>query len=95
MLTITPSAMKRSFSALQESQELKVAHQPDMSTSQPSFTLPYDHYAMVYIDHEGNLKVRESQSIQEHESSVFTLEVRQNFLEILGERIYRHRPTRM
>ncbi|CAG8236794.1 unnamed protein product [Penicillium olsonii] len=86
MSTVTP-LVKRSFSTLHESLELKVAHQPSMSTSQPSPTFPYDHYAMVYIDNEGILQTIGSSSIQEEITSVFTPEVRQNFLEILGSRI--------
>lgn len=49
---------------------------------------------MIYLDHDGKLKVDESSSIQEQNSTVFTPEVRQNFLEILGERIGYHAPAR-
>lgn len=49
---------------------------------------------MIYLDRDGKLKVDESSSIQEQNSTVFTPEVRQNFLEILGERIGYHAPAR-
>lgn len=58
------------------------------------FRMPFAHYAMIYLDNEGKLKVDESASIQEQNSTIFTPEVRQNFLEILGERIGFHPPTR-
>lgn len=64
-----------------------------MTSSRPAINLPYEHYAMIYLDSEGKLKVHESSSIQEQNSTVFTPEVRQNFLEILGERIGFHQPT--
>jgi hypothetical protein len=69
--------------------------QPMMAPSRSShFRMPFAHYAMIYLDNEGKLKVDESASIQEQNSTVFTPEVRQNFLEILDERIGFHPPTR-
>ncbi|CAG8908528.1 unnamed protein product [Penicillium egyptiacum] len=47
---------------------------------------------MIYIDHKGNIKVQESRSVQERGPSVFTPEVQQNFLQILGESIGCHQP---
>lgn len=58
-----------------------------VTSAQPRFRLPYGHYALIYLDSEGKLKVDESPSIKEQNSTIFTPEVRQNFLEILGERI--------
>ncbi|CAI7656380.1 unnamed protein product [Penicillium crustosum] len=58
-----------------------------MPISHPSFAIPCAHYAMIYIDHEGNLKVQESRSVQERGPSMFTPEVQQNFLQILGESV--------
>lgn len=58
-----------------------------MTPTRSSFRLPYAHYALIYLDSEGKLKIDESPSIQEQNSTIFTPEVRQNFLEILGERI--------
>lgn len=63
-------------------------------TRSPSFRMPYAHYALIYLDNEGKLKVDESASIQEQKSTIFTPEVRQNFLEILGERIGFQQPMR-
>jgi hypothetical protein len=42
---------------------------------------------MIYVDHDGKVKVEESASIQEQNTTIFTPEVRQSFLEVLGERI--------
>lgn len=64
-----------------------------MAPTRSAFRLPYAHYAMIYLDNEGKLKVDESASIQEQNSTVFTPDVRQNFLEILGERIGYHQPV--
>ncbi|KAH2461412.1 hypothetical protein KXV71_005361 [Aspergillus fumigatus] len=49
-----------------------------------SINIPYAHYAMIYLDNMGRLKVMESPSIQEQNETVFTTEVRERFLEILG-----------
>lgn len=69
--------------------------QPMMAPARsPSFRMPYAHYALIYLDNEGKLKVDESASIQEQNSTIFTPEVRQNFLEILGERIGFQQPMR-
>lgn len=65
-----------------------------MTHSRSSFRPPHTHYAMIYLDQDGKLKVDESSSIQEHNATVFSPEVRQNFLEILGERIGYHAPPR-
>lgn len=72
---------------------LTMINQPMMTPTRSSFRLPYAHYAMIYLDSEGRLKVEESPSIQEQNSTVFTPEVRQNFLEILGERIGFNQPA--
>ncbi|KAJ6110304.1 hypothetical protein N7486_002539 [Penicillium sp. IBT 16267x] len=79
-------AMKRSASALEGPPGWDVAP-PMMTPSRSSIRLPYAHYAMIYLDSEGKIKVDESSSIQEKNSSLFTPEVRQNFLEILGESV--------
>ncbi|KAJ6002066.1 hypothetical protein N7522_007293 [Penicillium canescens] len=89
----TTGAMKRSASALEGPPGWDVAP-PMMTHSRSSFRPPYTHYAMIYLDHDGKLKVDESSSIQEHNATVFSPEVRQNFLEILGERIGYHAPPR-
>lgn len=57
-----------------------------------SFHLPFAHYAMVYLDNMGRLRTSESSSIQEQGGTVFTPEVRERFLEILGGRIGYQRP---
>ena len=64
-----------------------------MANSRSSFRPPHAHFAMIYLDRDGKLKVDESSSIQEQNSTVFTPEVRQNFLEILGERIGYYAPA--
>jgi hypothetical protein len=52
-----------------------------------SINIPYVHYAMIYLDNMGRLKVTESPSIQEQNETVFTTEVRGRFLEILGAKV--------
>lgn len=49
---------------------------------------------MIYLDNEGKIKVDESASIKEQGATLFTPEVKQNFLEILGERIGHCQPIR-
>ncbi|KAJ5836584.1 hypothetical protein N7447_002610 [Penicillium robsamsonii] len=88
----TGGAMKRSASALEGPPGWGDVP-PMMSSSRASFRPPYAHFAMIYLDRDGKLKVDESSSIQERNSTVFTPEVRQNFLEILGERIGYHAPA--
>ncbi|KAJ5672659.1 hypothetical protein N7507_001786 [Penicillium longicatenatum] len=80
-------AMKRSASALHEGPPGWDVAPPMMTPSRSSARLPYAHFAMIYLDNEGKIKVDESASIQEKNSTLFTSEVRQNFLEILGESV--------
>ncbi|KAJ5958584.1 uncharacterized protein N7479_005734 [Penicillium vulpinum] len=89
----TSGAMKRSASALEGPPGWGDVP-PMMTNSRASFRPPYAHFAMIYLDRDGKLRVDESSSIQEQKSTVFTAEVRQNFLEILGERIGYHAPVR-
>ena len=49
---------------------------------------------MICLDQGGKLKTYESQSIQEQNASVFTPEICQKFLGILGERIGYYQPIR-
>lgn len=63
-----------------------------MPSMRPSFHLPFAHYAMVYLDNMGRLRTSESPSVQEQGETLFTPEVRENFLEILGGRIGYQRP---
>ena len=64
-----------------------------MPSMRPSFHLPFAHYAMVYLDNMGRLRTSESPSVQEQGETLFTPEVRENFLEILGGQIGYQRPT--
>ncbi|PWY91440.1 hypothetical protein BO94DRAFT_544820 [Aspergillus sclerotioniger CBS 115572] len=61
--------------------------------SRTSVNLPYDHYALIYVDNMGKLRVAESPSIQNHHATIFTSEVRDSFLEILGAKIGYQKPT--
>lgn len=49
--------------------------------------LPLTHYALIYVDDMGNLKVSESASIYDQRLTIFTSVMRQNFLEILGPKV--------
>ncbi|KAF3403911.1 Uncharacterized protein F1880_010277 [Penicillium rolfsii] len=55
--------------------------------------VPFEHYVLIYVDDKRKLRVKESDSIREETSIVFTPEVRQNFLEILGDGIDHHPVT--
>ncbi|GFG18527.1 uncharacterized protein YDR124W, partial [Aspergillus lentulus] len=66
---------------------------PPMGLSmRSSINIPYAHYAMIYLDNVDRLKVTESPSVQEQNETVFTPEVRERFLEILGAKIGYQRP---
>ncbi|KAJ9481677.1 hypothetical protein VN97_g11790, partial [Penicillium thymicola] len=65
-----------------------------MTNSRSSFRPPYAHFAMIYLDCDRKLGIVESSSVRGQNSTLFTPEVRQNFLEILGERIGYHAPIR-
>lgn len=71
-------------------QETSVSGQPDAMEYSVSgsgtvrellspFTIPPDHYAMIYLDNMGQLKVVESLSIREH-GTFFSSELREKFL---------------
>jgi hypothetical protein len=49
--------------------------------------IPYAHYAMIYLNNMGKLKVMESPSIQEQNETVFTPEVCERFLETLVAKV--------
>ena len=63
-----------------------------MPSMRPFFYLPFAHYAMVYLDNMGRLRTSESPSVQEQGETLFTPDVREKFLEILGGRIGYQRP---
>lgn len=46
--------------------------------------MPYDHYALIYLDADGEIKVDESHSTQEQNSTLFTADARRKFLEKQG-----------
>ncbi|GIJ86936.1 hypothetical protein Asppvi_005835 [Aspergillus pseudoviridinutans] len=61
---------------------------PPMGLSmRSSINIPYAHYAMIYLNNMGRLKVVESASIQEQNETVFTPEIHKRFLELLGAKI--------
>ncbi|KAJ5742575.1 uncharacterized protein N7511_011307 [Penicillium nucicola] len=83
--------MKRSASALGGPQVWDAAP-PVTTNSHSSFRPPYTHYAIIYLDQDGKLKIDESSSIQEQNATVFNPEFCQNFLQILGESIGYYAP---
>ncbi|EPS34617.1 hypothetical protein PDE_09581 [Penicillium oxalicum 114-2] len=95
-LSPTNGAMKRSASALHEGPPGWDVAPPMMTPAYPPAPSrpPFAHYAMIYLDNEGKIKVDESASIKEQGATLFTPEVKQNFLEILGERIGHCQPIR-
>jgi hypothetical protein len=52
-----------------------------------SINIPYAHYAMIYLNNMGKLKVMESPSIQEQNETVFTPGVHERFLETLVAKV--------
>lgn len=66
--------------------------QPMGAPLRPPFNLPFAHYALIYYDNMGKIKVSESPSIQEQHCSVFTPDVREKFLEIIGPKIGYNKP---
>ncbi|KAL4940740.1 hypothetical protein BDV06DRAFT_16214 [Aspergillus oleicola] len=58
----------------------------------PSLNLPFAHYALIYYDNKGKIRVKESASIEEQNHSVFTPDVREKFLEIIGPKIGYQKP---
>ncbi|KAL4882779.1 hypothetical protein BJY04DRAFT_216876 [Aspergillus karnatakaensis] len=46
------------------------------------FSLPYSHYAIIYIDHQGELQAETSASIAGCEKSIFTEDVQNRFLKV-------------
>lgn len=53
----------------------------------PSCHIPFAHYALIYVDSTGKLGCQESPSIIEQNVTLFTPDVRQTFLELLGEKV--------
>lgn len=58
-----------------------------MMSSQSPCHIPFAHYALIYVDSSGKLGCEESASIMEQNTTLFTPDVRQAFLETLGEKI--------
>lgn len=63
-----------------------------MAAPQPSCHIPFAHYALIYVDSAGKLGCEESASIMDQNLTLFTPDVRQTFLETLGEKIGFHQP---
>lgn len=63
-----------------------------MMAPQSSCHIPFAHYALIYIDSAGKLGCEESASITEQNMTLFSPDVRQTFLETLGEKIGLHQP---
>ncbi|KAJ6003593.1 hypothetical protein N7522_006285 [Penicillium canescens] len=80
-------AMKRSASPLDEAAGCGVVVPTTTHPGSP-LHIPHDHYALIYIDDRGKVQTRESQSIQEQGTSLFTPEVIWNFGGILNENLH-------
>lgn len=77
--------IKRAYWDLSDSSASRISRSFASSMSQTLPKFPYEHYAMVYIDHQGIVRVRESPSVQNSKSGVFTTNLRREFLEIIAE----------
>ncbi|KAA8641845.1 uncharacterized protein ATNIH1004_010784 [Aspergillus tanneri] len=96
-MVVTPAVpgtgpIKRPSSALHDDYTGWETVPPAGATFRPSFNIPFAHYALIYLDNLGRLEVNESPSIREHNSTLFTPEVREKFLEVLGTKIGYHKP---
>ncbi|KAL5337163.1 hypothetical protein BJX70DRAFT_252310 [Aspergillus crustosus] len=84
--------VKRSLSSMQDG----CAGWDDVSPTRASmcspFNLPFDHYAVIYYDNMGKINVSESLSIQGQGRSIFTPDVRERFLDIIGPKIGYNKP---
>ncbi|KAL4890364.1 hypothetical protein BDV59DRAFT_97272 [Aspergillus ambiguus] len=85
-------AVKRPSSSLQDDCTSWESAPPMAMPMRTPFSLPFAHYALIYMDNMGKLKVSESPSIREQHDTLFTPDVREKFLEILGPKIGYHKP---
>ncbi|KAB8229224.1 DUF2841 domain-containing protein [Aspergillus alliaceus] len=53
---------------------------PECSQSATTFNFPYPHFALLYINRNGELSVEASSSIVSYEKAIFTHDVRERFL---------------
>ncbi|KAL4901291.1 hypothetical protein BDW74DRAFT_160167 [Aspergillus multicolor] len=57
----------------------------DLQCHQPTqFALPYSHFAVMFIDHRGDLQAETSSCIAGHEKVIFTDEVQERFLKVVN-----------
>ncbi|KAL2854875.1 hypothetical protein BJY01DRAFT_25947 [Aspergillus pseudoustus] len=52
------------------------------SHQQMHFTIPYSHFAVMYVDNQGEIQVEASPSVMGYEKAVFTEEVQEKFLKL-------------
>ncbi|KAL4916811.1 hypothetical protein BDW62DRAFT_94785 [Aspergillus aurantiobrunneus] len=87
-----PGGVKRTLSSVQDGCAGWETTSPMGAPLRPPVNLPFAHYALIYYDNMGKIKVSESPSIQEQNRSVFTPDVREKFLEIIGPKIGYYKP---
>jgi hypothetical protein len=46
------------------------------------FTIPYSHFAIMYVDNRGEIQVEASPSVMGYEKAVFTEEIQERFLKL-------------
>jgi hypothetical protein len=71
--------MSTSVSGQPDTVEYSVSESGTFRELSSPFTIPPDHYAMIYLDNMGQLRVVESLSIREH-GTFFSSELREKFL---------------
>jgi hypothetical protein len=81
------SCQEMSTSVLGQPDTMEYSVSGSGTVREPSspFTIPPDHYAMIYLDNMGQLRVVESLSIREH-GTFFSSELREKFLGRLVQR---------
>jgi hypothetical protein len=58
-------------------------HVQDVQCHQPmQFTIPYSHFAIMYVDNRGEIQVEASPSVMGYEKAVFTEEIQERFLKL-------------
>ncbi|KAL4933134.1 uncharacterized protein BDV17DRAFT_147954 [Aspergillus undulatus] len=87
-----PGGIKRSLSCTQDGGAGWETTLPVGAPSRPTLDLPFTHYALIYYDNKGKIRIKESASIEEQNRSVFTPEVREKFLELIGPEIGYQKP---
>ncbi|KAL4947397.1 hypothetical protein BDW69DRAFT_117591 [Aspergillus filifer] len=87
-----PGGVKRPLSSTQDICAEWESASPMGAPLRSPLNLPFPHYALIYYDNKGKIRVKESSSIEEQGCSVITADVREKFLELIGPKIGYQKP---